>query len=171
MEEETITLLSSDHEEFKISRAVAEESETIRCMLAETSMDCPVPVSKVQGKILKQVIEFCQYNVDAKAKLGEKGSKSVDEVRFIKAMACAQLEWSCSPSVAWHSFVACFHSSAAGLAFVLDSNKGTLPEFERVTCGITFDHARVCDAASWSVQALDAKQTRLVSEHHLQPLD
>jgi hypothetical protein len=78
---EFITLLSSDHEEFTVPRAVAEESETIRSMLAETSMDCPVPLSKVQGKILSKVIEFCKFNVEVKAKQGEKSSKGLDEVR------------------------------------------------------------------------------------------
>lgn len=80
MEDEIVTLLSSDGEEFKAPRAVAEQSETIRCILAETSIDSPVPLMNVRANILKKVVEFCKFEVEAAQKEGEKGPKTTEEV-------------------------------------------------------------------------------------------
>jgi Skp1 family, tetramerisation domain len=82
MDDEIVTLLSSDSEEFKVRRAVAEQSEAIRCILAETSIDSPVPLMNVRATILRKVVEFCQFEVDANVKDGEKGTKTTEEVGF-----------------------------------------------------------------------------------------
>ena len=81
MEDETITLLSVDQEEFKVPRPVAEESKTIASIIADTSADAPVPLPNVKASILRKVIAFCQFNVDTQAKEGEKSSKSQEDVR------------------------------------------------------------------------------------------
>jgi Skp1 family, tetramerisation domain len=80
MDDEIVTLLSSDHEEFKVKRAVAEKSEAVRCILAETSIDSPVPLMNVRSQILQKVVDFCQFEVDANMKEGEKGTKTTEEV-------------------------------------------------------------------------------------------
>ena len=103
-EEEIVTLLSSDHQEFKVSRLVAEKSEAVRCIIAETSVDSPVPLMNVRAKILQKVIEFCQFEVDASGRDGEKGTKSSDEVRLTFAPAvhtrapnrAIRIAWECS---------------------------------------------------------------------------
>ena len=80
-EEEVVTLISCDQEHFKVVREVAEESEAIRNILADTSDDSPVPLMNVRAKILKKVIDYCRFSVDVKAKDGDKSSKTSDEVR------------------------------------------------------------------------------------------
>lgn len=93
MEDETITLLSVDQEEFKVPRPVAEESKTIASIIADTSADAPVPLPNVKASILRKVIQFCRFNVDVQSKEGEKSSKSQEEVRssgvIIRARAAA----------------------------------------------------------------------------------
>jgi hypothetical protein len=90
-EDETVTLLSSDHMEFHVPRAVAEKSETIKCSLAETSADSPVPLMNVRSDILEKIVEFCAFEVEAEAKDGEKGSKSADEVRVARVQSPGKL--------------------------------------------------------------------------------
>jgi hypothetical protein len=80
-EEEVVTLISSDQEKFKVLREVAEESEAIRNILADTSDNSPVPLMNVRAKILKKVIEYCRFSVEVKAKDGDKSTKTSDEVR------------------------------------------------------------------------------------------
>lgn len=88
MDDEIVTLLSSDHQEFKVKRIVAEKSEAIRCILAETSIESPVPLPNVRAKVLEKVVEFCQFDVDANTKDGEKSSKSAEDVRSPAGLVC-----------------------------------------------------------------------------------
>jgi 5'(3')-deoxyribonucleotidase len=80
MADDEVTLISSDHKSFKVKREVAEESEAIRSILADTSDDSAVPLMNVRSHILERVIQFCKFSVDMKAKDGEKSLKSSDEV-------------------------------------------------------------------------------------------
>jgi S-phase kinase-associated protein 1 len=60
-----IILLSSDNEEFKVEKDVAEKSVLIKNMLEDISdSDLPIPLPNVKGKILEKVIEWCTYHKD-----------------------------------------------------------------------------------------------------------
>jgi Skp1 family, tetramerisation domain len=81
-DEDQVTLLSSDGDEFKVSREVAEQSEAIRNILADTSDDSVVPLMNVRSQILQKVIQYCEFSVEhAKQDAAGKTSKTVDEVR------------------------------------------------------------------------------------------
>jgi Skp1 family, tetramerisation domain len=80
-EEDQVTLLSSDGDEFKVSREVAEQSEAIRHILADTADDSVVPLMNVRSQILQKVISYCEFSVEhAKQDAAGKTSKTVDEV-------------------------------------------------------------------------------------------
>lgn len=80
MADDDVTLISSDSKPFTVPREVAEESEAIRNILADTSDESSVPLMNVRSEILEKVIKYCQFTVEMKAKDGEKSSKSTDEV-------------------------------------------------------------------------------------------
>lgn len=81
MADDDVTLISSDSKQFTVPREVAEESDAIRNILADTSDESPVPLMNVRSEILEKVIKYCQFTVEMKAKDGEKSSKSSDEVK------------------------------------------------------------------------------------------
>lgn len=78
----TITLRSSDGEEFEIEEAVAMESQTIRHMIEDIE-DCAengIPLPNVNSKILSKVIEYCKKHVDAAAAVSSKADdKAADD--------------------------------------------------------------------------------------------
>jgi hypothetical protein len=86
-DEERVTLISSDQEHFLVHREVAEESEAIRNILADTTDDSPVPLMNVRAKILKKVIDYCRFSVEVKAKDNDKSNKTSDEVGRARAFS------------------------------------------------------------------------------------
>ncbi|AES87708.1 putative S-phase kinase-associated protein [Medicago truncatula] len=61
-----IILKSSDGETFKIEKAVAMQSQTIKHLIdEECANDTGIPLTNVTGKILAMVIEYCKKHVDA----------------------------------------------------------------------------------------------------------
>ncbi|XP_066327047.1 SKP1-like protein 1 [Miscanthus floridulus] len=63
----TITLRSSDSEEFEVEEAVAMESQTIRHIIEDDCADNGIPLPNVNSKILAKVIEYCNKHVHAAA--------------------------------------------------------------------------------------------------------
>lgn len=58
-----INLLSSDNEEFKVDKEVAQKSVLIKNMLEDIGDDdAPIPLPNVTSKILKKVIEWCTHH-------------------------------------------------------------------------------------------------------------
>lgn len=92
MADDDVTLISSDSKTFTVPREVAEESEAIRNILADTSDESSVPLMNVRSEILEKVIKYCQFTVEMKAKDGEKSSKSSDEVRALGRLFLLLLE-------------------------------------------------------------------------------
>lgn len=82
---EKVTLVSSDNESFEVDQAVAEESETIKNLLADTSDDSMVPLMNVRGSILSKVITYCKYQVEAR-ETDDQGRvrKTADEIKRFK---------------------------------------------------------------------------------------
>lgn len=74
--------MSSDGDAFKVSREVAEQSEAVRHILADTSDDSTVPLMNVRSSILQKVITYCEFCVNhSKQDASGKSTKTVDEVR------------------------------------------------------------------------------------------
>jgi len=60
-----VKLCSSDEKTFEVIKPVAEMSVTIKNMLedmADLASDSPIPLPNVTGKILEQVIRYCEYH-------------------------------------------------------------------------------------------------------------
>ncbi|KAG0488517.1 hypothetical protein HPP92_007080 [Vanilla planifolia] len=64
----SVTLKSSDGEEFVVEEAVAMESQTIGHMIEDGCGGSIIPLPNVTGKILSKVIEFCKKHVEAGTK-------------------------------------------------------------------------------------------------------
>ncbi|KAJ4806289.1 SKP1 [Rhynchospora pubera] len=78
----TITLRSSDGEEFIVDELVAMESQTIRHVIEDTGAENGIPLTEVDSKILSKVIEYCKKHVDAeRAAAACSASTSADEER------------------------------------------------------------------------------------------
>ncbi|KAJ4775362.1 SKP1 [Rhynchospora pubera] len=76
----TITLRSSDGEEFIVDELVAMESQTIRHVIEDTGAENGIPLTEVNSKILSKVIEYCKKHVDAeRAAAACSASTSADE--------------------------------------------------------------------------------------------
>lgn len=60
-----IPLLSSDLIPFSISRAAANCSGLLQCMIEDEDADItePIPILGVDGTILQKIIEFCEHHV------------------------------------------------------------------------------------------------------------
>lgn len=61
----SVILSSSDNEEFKIDKVVAQKSVLIKNMLEDISdYDAPIPLPNVTAKILGKIIEWCSHHKD-----------------------------------------------------------------------------------------------------------
>ncbi|KAI8367989.1 E3 ubiquitin ligase complex SCF subunit sconC [Choanephora cucurbitarum] len=61
----SVTLLSSDLEQFKVDKDVAERSVLIKNMLEDIGdSDAPIPLPNVSSKVLTKVIEWCTHHRD-----------------------------------------------------------------------------------------------------------
>lgn len=61
----SVILTSSDNEEYKIDKVVAQKSVLIKNMLEDISdTDAPIPLPNVSSKILEKIIEWCTYHKD-----------------------------------------------------------------------------------------------------------
>ncbi|KAJ1794626.1 hypothetical protein LPJ59_004494 [Coemansia sp. RSA 2399] len=61
----SITLRSSDNEEFVVDKEVATQCNLVDSFLADhDGTDICIPLPKVDGKTLKKVIEFCEHHKD-----------------------------------------------------------------------------------------------------------
>lgn len=59
----SVILTSSDNEEYKIDKDVAQKSVLIKNMLEDISdSDAPIPLPNVSSKILEKIIEWCTYH-------------------------------------------------------------------------------------------------------------
>ncbi|KFM25837.1 SKP1-like protein 12 [Auxenochlorella protothecoides] len=82
--QDRVVLLSSDGETFEVSREVARKSVTIENTIdgTETGTEDPIPLPNVSSKILRKVIDYCQYHIDAEQKDGsDKTVKSDAEIK------------------------------------------------------------------------------------------
>ncbi|KAJ2541625.1 hypothetical protein EV175_006129, partial [Coemansia sp. RSA 1933] len=61
----SITLCSSDNQEFEVDEKVATQSGLVDTFLANNDgTDITIPLPQVDGKILKKIIEFCEHHKD-----------------------------------------------------------------------------------------------------------
>ncbi|KAG0799597.1 hypothetical protein G6F22_003070 [Rhizopus arrhizus] len=61
----SVVLSSSDQEEFKVDKEVAQRSVLIKNMLEDVEdLDAPIPLPNVTAKILGKVIEWCTHHRD-----------------------------------------------------------------------------------------------------------
>ncbi|GAB2210479.1 hypothetical protein Droror1_Dr00015745 [Drosera rotundifolia] len=67
-EKKTVTLKSSDGEEFDVDIAVASESQTIKHSIEDDETGTAIPLPNVTGSILAKVIEYCKKHVEAAPK-------------------------------------------------------------------------------------------------------
>ncbi|XP_008779825.2 SKP1-like protein 1A [Phoenix dactylifera] len=63
----TITLRSSDGEEFEVEEAAAKQSKTLTNIIEDGCADGGIPVSNVTGKVLAKVLEYCKKHADSAA--------------------------------------------------------------------------------------------------------
>ncbi|XP_058070610.1 SKP1-like protein 1A [Magnolia sinica] len=81
MASKTVTLKSSDGEEFVIDEAVALQLQTIKHMIEDDCTDNGIPLPNVTSKILSKVIEYCNKHVEAAGSSDELKAWDMD---FIK---------------------------------------------------------------------------------------
>ena len=73
----TVTLQSSDDQEFHVARNVAEMSITIRNLVEDTgNLDAPIHLPNVSGAVLAKVIAYCTHHAEHSAS----GSAEADDV-------------------------------------------------------------------------------------------
>jgi len=76
-----ITLISSDEEEFKVAKEVAEHSVTVKNIIEDVNdTSQPIPLPNVNGKILKKVIEYCQHYHDTPHEIVTDNSGKIPEL-------------------------------------------------------------------------------------------
>lgn len=61
---ENVTLISTDSQEFTITRNVAEMSATIKNLIEDTGTSNKIPIPNVTGAILTKIIEYCQHHIE-----------------------------------------------------------------------------------------------------------
>ncbi|XP_052193897.1 SKP1-like protein 1A [Diospyros lotus] len=84
-----VALKSSENVIFKVDELVAVQSQTIKHMIEDNSVDTVIPLPQVMGQILAKVIEYCKRHVDApkfEDKAAEEELKSFD-AEFVKVDA------------------------------------------------------------------------------------
>mmetsp|Transcript_20082 Transcript_20082/g.22349 ORF Transcript_20082/g.22349 Transcript_20082/m.22349 type:complete len:172 (+) Transcript_20082:76-591(+) len=76
-----VKLQSSDEETYDVSPEVAQMSTTIKNMLEDldTDGDTAIPLPNVSGKILKKVIEYCNWHVEHPSANDETKKEGTDE--------------------------------------------------------------------------------------------
>ncbi|KAI8806033.1 putative negative regulator sulfur controller-3 [Cladochytrium replicatum] len=80
-----VTLVSQDNLSFTIARDVAERSVLLKNMLEDVAQDNssaePIPLPNVTGRILKQVIEYCEHHKNDPPVQGEDDRDSFETNR------------------------------------------------------------------------------------------
>jgi len=63
-DDDLVTLVSQDGQEFKVEVKVARMSETIRQLILDAGTGDPIPIPNIEGSILSKVIEYCKYHTE-----------------------------------------------------------------------------------------------------------
>jgi S-phase kinase-associated protein 1 len=58
----SVTLISSDGQEFKVEQKVAEMNGTVKNAIADSGIEVPIPIPNLTAKALGMVLEFCEHN-------------------------------------------------------------------------------------------------------------
>ena len=64
MEQETVTLQSSDSKTFELPKSAAEMSALVKNLLDDVGDEAIVPLGNVNAKTLAKVIEYCKFHVE-----------------------------------------------------------------------------------------------------------
>jgi S-phase kinase-associated protein 1 len=76
-----VKLKSFDDEMFEVDEAVAFESQAVKNMIEDTSIDAPIPLPNLSSKILAKVIEYCKYHVENQKTSEDKPATPEDEIK------------------------------------------------------------------------------------------
>jgi S-phase kinase-associated protein 1 len=63
-DDDLVTLVSQDGQEFKIEVKVAKMSETIRQLMLDAGTKDPIPIPNIDGATLAKVLEYCKYHTE-----------------------------------------------------------------------------------------------------------
>ena len=63
-DDDQVTLLSQEGQEFQVTVKVAKMSETVRNLIEDAGIDNPIPVPNVEGHVLAKVLEYCKYHTE-----------------------------------------------------------------------------------------------------------
>ncbi|CAO3634278.1 unnamed protein product [Cunninghamella blakesleeana] len=75
----SVILLSSDNEQFEVDKNVAERSVLIKNMLEDIEeSSAPIPLPNVTAKVLRKVIEWCEYHKDEPITTDETDRRNTD---------------------------------------------------------------------------------------------
>lgn len=80
----SVKLKSKQEEIFEVEKEVACRSVTVKNMVDDTGLDCPVPLPMVDSKILIKVIEYCKYHHKAEQESLPEDEKNVWDKDFVK---------------------------------------------------------------------------------------
>jgi len=62
MDNELVTLVSSDGVEFKIEYKDIKMAKTVQQLVEDIGTDSPIPLMEVKGNILEKVVEYCKHH-------------------------------------------------------------------------------------------------------------
>ena len=83
-ESSSVKLKSKQEEIFEVEKEVAFRSVTVKNMIEDTGLECPVPLPMVDSKILIKVIEYCKYHHKAEQESLPEDEKTVWDKDFVK---------------------------------------------------------------------------------------
>ena len=66
-----VTLVSSDGKKFVVEQKVAEQSVTIKAVMACCGIESPIPVHQVSGDVLSPILEYCEKHAEEKKETEE----------------------------------------------------------------------------------------------------
>ena len=80
-DQEELTLISSDEQEIKVEKKVAETCATIKSLLEDVTDQEPVPIPNLTNNVLKEVMKFAKYHYDNPTVYGLGENDKVKELK------------------------------------------------------------------------------------------
>jgi S-phase kinase-associated protein 1 len=62
MEDDYVTLVSKDEQDFKLEVGMAKKFETVEKLIEDSGVEDKIPLKEVTGKILSKIVEYLQYH-------------------------------------------------------------------------------------------------------------
>lgn len=61
-DDDQCVLQSQDGQDFKVLVGVAKMNETLKNLIEDSGIDCPIPLPNITGKNLSKVLEYCKWH-------------------------------------------------------------------------------------------------------------